>query len=241
MNMSRRMSRRRAVPITPSNAFTGRRTYPSEYPGVVIGQPWNSAVVLIRKGSSSKLSLKVDDVRTAMKNQLGLNNIPESSDTSKNVQFELRLQHIAIWFSADKGKLCVMPMDVVNNSSSRLIELARLDSYGVKNMYARVGYDYPLSIKSVPLSTATDFSQPIAEIYCTGTGDLEIHLSVLWKCSYSVLSVLEYVYPTPNDDDAASKQASFEVLPTVPIDVQERLNTIEDLLLRLCSHGSPPG
>lgn len=229
--MSNQKARNRRSRQKSSNYFTGSRLSPPEYPPVVVAQPWNTATVMIRKANLTSYAVTLKEIRYFIKGQLGFNNLQDTASDKSNIHFELRIQSISVWLLAQKGSLMLQPIDFTRYSKSdnAVVELTRIDSFSQKNMYARVGYQYPLAVQSHAVSTAKEPDLMVAAL-TSGTGDLEIHLHVLWRGASSVLLQPEYTFPESHD---SISEDDFTVLNN-----EDRLSRIERMLQTLIPSGS---
>lgn len=159
----------------PIHSLSGTKFSPSDEPPVLSGQPWNSITIdtdlTISAGAWSYFT--VDSLYTALLNQAGFN--------GSTVQFEARLTSVALWANVETEKntcarICVMPFDPDNT-----VELTRLESNMMRNKYAKVGYVFPLTISSHPITLKASDSRVIvaaqASVSCKGI----IHFKLLWR------------------------------------------------------------
>lgn len=203
--------RRRGLRVSQSE-FVGRRLLPARDPVPIVSQPWNTVTLMIRKpAQNGPWILNVAEIRLVMKAQLGLQNVKDTSSppTGNDVQFEFRLISFNMWCSA--SQIVVFPMDVMNASTSRPIELARLDTFAGKTAFARVGYEYPITVRSTPVSTLYDSDKTLLTCEISGkTGDIECQLHILWKCAFTGIAKLAYEYKAMSNLSGSSSIDGFQ-------------------------------
>lgn len=169
-------------------SLSGSKFIPSDDPPVLTGQPWNS--IIIDTNFSVPVGnwtyFKFDDLYKCLINQCGFNN-------ANNIQFEVRFLNLAIWAAEQSqntnmtyARLCVMPMDVFNNNQ---IELTRLESNCVRNKFAKVGYNYPLNISSLPLVVNSETKTVIVSCQTSVQCMAILHLKILWRGAKSGFKV----------------------------------------------------
>lgn len=200
--MSNRSKRNRTLPMpktarptqtnqlrTLRRSIVGESYIPSEVPPVVTGQPWNPATLMFKMSlsPSGNADYKFLKLKEVIMNQLGFANTPPA-----NINFDVRIQSVAIWI--DNGSVVFTPADFLSYS---LAELARIDSYPMKNMYARVGYRYPLHLQSTTLTTKNTNVNPILwGIAVSVATSAQFAVNILWKGSETkaAIKVIKYKY-----------------------------------------------
>lgn len=186
MQTSKRLGKRNN---TSSVAIRNTRGYifrPPLVPQVFSLTPFNNALIRIREGSKTSWNITFGDVHAVMTKQLGFTNVTFSSEGG----FEVKLQSISVWNVRDENTdLTLVARDPSGTSTT---ELARVDSMGMKNMYARCGYSYPITVSSSVFHTVKDGSKHLATVYSSMAG-FEVHIKLLWRGAYfSVSSTLGY-------------------------------------------------
>lgn len=169
--------------------ISGTTFIPSEMPPVVNAQPWNNVRLLFKvtTTSSSDKSVTLSDLREHCHNQLGF------SKSTSSAHYDLRIKSVLAWME-EVGHLSMYPLDFVNGSSA---EFARVDSYAMKNMYARVGYHYPAHVQASTLSTKKTGTVNIVTFSTTVAATLNVAIEILWKGADTVQAseVKLYTYP----------------------------------------------
>lgn len=227
MNIRRQRTsvrRRQRTNSRRTSDFVGLKTLPSEMPPVVNTVPWNQATLILKKtASSTHFQCKISDLTTTAKSQLGFSNVEPVADTPKNIAFEFRLQSFSVWSEAS---ISAYPIDLVRGTSDSKaqVELMRLDSFPMKNMFARVGFNFPAQVQALPLASIRDADQVIT-VFNILNKDFEIHYHVLWRGAYSAELKLKFDYV--NSSTRNTKSAEQAELT----DVLSRILRIESLLL----------
>lgn len=185
-NNSNNSNRRRRRVVNIHRQMNGHTYTPSDHPPVVSTAPWSQTTIRYRPDPKDHMWIKGADVREAFACQLGF--ADKTGIALPDVHFEFKMQSIAVWLLGE-GLLQVQPLDVVANDGSR--EYARLESFTVKNMYAKVGYVYPITAQNYVVSTKTQ----VALAYVSSTPvQLEVHLRVLWRGANAASLKLVHVY-----------------------------------------------
>lgn len=169
--------------------ISGATFTPSEMPPIINAQPWNNVRLLfkISVSSNNDKAVTLADIREHCHNQLGF------SKSTTSAHYDLRIKSIAAWME-EVGHISMYPLDFVNGSAA---EFARVDSYSMKNMYARVGYHYPAHVQASTLSTKKTQTCNLVMFSTTVGATVNIALDVLWKGADTVQAseVKTYVYP----------------------------------------------
>lgn len=181
---------------------------PSSVPQVYSLTPFNQALIRLREGTKSPWNISIGDVHAVMTKQLGFTGINFTGESG----FEFKLQAISVWNIVDGNSDLTLAVRDPSGTSST--ELSRVDSMGMKNMYARAGYNYPVSVSSCVYHSIKDAGKQVASIYGTRPG-YEVHLKILWRGAYfSVSSTLGYedFHPTTdgNSDDIDAEIDAME-------------------------------
>lgn len=172
------------------NEVTRGHTYqPSMLPPLFSLQPWNAATVrfvaIVTAAQELFLTIAAKDVYDKMINQLGLYYF---NTQAYPISVEWRLQAYSAWSKAEKGFLRTLPMDFIR--ADKPSELTNVDSMTQKNMYAAVGYQYPVAHTNHVLTTD---STPVLLIDAPTGKEVEIHFKVLWRGANTVNYSLAYV------------------------------------------------
>jgi len=167
--------------------------------------------LILRLRQTPPISVKISDIRTALKSQAGFTNVADIDNANgKNVHFDLRFKTYSAW-AIDGKATALFPMDLLNSKA----ELCRIDSNPQKNMYARVGYKLPLAQASVTHST---FSQPnVVVLVLHNATEYELHINLLWKGADTSLPTLTYVYPTDKRFKKSSKEKLLKLLEALQL------------------------
>lgn len=159
---------------------------PPTIPQVFSLTPFNQVLIRLREGAKSPWNLSIGDVHAIMTKQLGFTGINFTGEAG----FEIKFQSIMVWNIVDGNS--DLTLAVRDPSGTASTELARVDSMGMKNMYARTGYNYPVSVSSCVYHSVKDAAKQLASIYATRPG-YEVHLKILWRGAYfSVSSTLSF-------------------------------------------------
>lgn len=185
MQASKRNAKRSSNTSTPHN-IRGGTFRPPIVPQVYSLTPFNTVLIRLRESAKSPWNISIGDVHAVMTKQLGFTGINFTGDGG----FEVRFMSIMVWNITDgNSDLTVAVRDPSGTAST---ELARVDSMGMKNMYARIGFNYPISISSCVYHSVKDGNKQIASIYATRPG-YEVHLKIMWRGAYfSVTSTLGF-------------------------------------------------
>lgn len=170
-------------------AITGSMFTPSEMPPTFCGQPYANITLIIRVKDSS-VTVNVTLIKKTLTYQAGF--------ADKDVDFDFRLQSIAVW-GIGSTNLVVFPKDFIHSKDGS-VEITRLDSNAMKNMYPRIGFKYPFSHQSLNISTVRDAGGSRETQLCeikADMGSLEIHAKIHWRGADSRQAVLLYDYPAP--------------------------------------------
>lgn len=178
-------SARRNVTEQVRRMLSGQVLVPSELPPSFPAQPWNNMTVIIRKQVSAKVyNLTPAELLYFLKSQAGFNGCTE-------VHFDFRIKQIRAWATSnDATYLVIYAVDFSHDTTSNAVELARIDSNAMRNMYARVGYRWPSHLQNTTLSTASSKSK-IAQLVTDST-TLEIHLDINWRGAESAVLLLQF-------------------------------------------------
>lgn len=178
---------------------------PPVIPQVFSLSPFNIVLIRLRESSKSPWNISLGDVHAVMVKQLGFTGVVFSGETG----FELKLQTIMVWNVVDNNSdLTLVARDPTGSSNT---ELARVDSMGMKNMYARAGYNYPATVSSCVYHSIKDGSKQLASVYATKPG-YEVHLKILWRGAYfSVSSTLGYEDFYPTDKPVCSDDIDADI------------------------------
>lgn len=191
-----------------SKLVRGGSFRPPTIPQVFSLTPFNQVLIRLRESQKSPWNITLGDVHAVMVKQLGFTGIQFNGESG----FELKFTAILVWNTVDvNSDLTVAVRDPSGTAST---ELARIDSMGMKNMYARAGYNYPASISSCVYHSVKDANKQVATIYATRPG-YEVHLKILWRGAYfSVSSTLGYEDFVPpvegNSDDIDAEIDAME-------------------------------
>lgn len=183
MQTSKRNVKRATI---SSRSVRGGMFRPATTPQVYSLTPFNQVILRLRESAKSPWNVTIGDVHAVMTKQLGFTGVNFSGEGG----FEVKLISIAVWNTVDgNSDLTLVARDPSGTVSS---ELARVDSMGMKNMYARAGFNYPVNVSSCVYHTVKDASKQVAACYGTRPG-YELHLKILWRGAYfSVSSTLGY-------------------------------------------------
>lgn len=173
--------------ITSSSRIIRGGTFkPPIVPQVFSLTPFNQVIIRLREAAKVPWNLSIGDIHVVMTKQLGFTGINFTGDGG----FEFKLISIMVWNVVDSNS--DLTVAVRDPSGTISTELSRVDSMGMKNMYARVGYNYPISVSSCVYHSVKDASKPLASVYATRPG-YEVHVKILWRGAYfSVSSTLSY-------------------------------------------------
>lgn len=205
-------SKKNGKRITNSNniqkTIRGGPFRPPVIPQVISLTPFNNAVIRLRESQKSPWNITVGDVHAAMVKQLGFTGVSFTGEAG----FEIKFQSIAVWNVVnDNSDLSLVAKDPSGTSST---ELMRVDSMGMKNMYARGGYHYPATVSSCVYHSIKDATKQLCSVYATRPG-YELHMRVLWRGAYfSVTSTLGYedFFPVTNTGCADDIDADIDAL-----------------------------
>lgn len=216
--------------------FTGSKYLPSEMPPVVNTVPWNHATIIVKQTSGTDLTIGL--LRDNIKAQLGFANMEPVSDVKKDFSCEIRLQGFSAWSS---DAITALPIDIVRGTSSlkdSQVELMRLDSFPMKNMFARIGFTFPLAVQATPLSSIRDKDQKVVVFICSK--EVIIHCHLLWRGAHSKNLSLFYGFP-PNRPTSRLRGHDFDLLMDEESieSVTARLLRIEALLTKRNSTDEP--
>lgn len=192
---------RRQTRSPTHNHFVGYKTTPSENPPSFNGNPWNAATILCKMspGANGSDTFKINQLRNVMKSQLGFTNLTDPTEPKSAMAFEIRFVSFSCWLidsTVNFRTLSVYPFDIINSTTSETTEFIRLDSNSGRNVFARVGYTYPLSFQAVPIDTVRYSNFHILRA-AFSSGVLEINFHILWRGSYTGELKLFYA---PRDD-----------------------------------------
>lgn len=189
MQTSKRNNRR--VTVVQRN-IRGGTFRPATTPQVFSLTPFNQVILRLRENAKSPWNITIGDLHATMTKQLGFTDTKFSGESG----FEIKIISIAVWNVVEANSdLTLVARDPSGTTSS---ELARVDSMGMKNMYARAGYNYPVNVSSCVYHTLKDASKQVASCYATRPG-YEVHLRIQWRGAYfSVSSTLSYEDFSPN-------------------------------------------
>lgn len=174
------------------NHITGGKFIPSDDPPVIVGSPWNNAVIiadLTFKVNTYKY-FKQSDLVKIMRTQLGF-----SGDNVK-ANFEYKVKSLAVWaypytsgVTNEEFRISVLPMSIMSTNN---VELDRLDSNSVRNKFAKVGYFYPVSHTTVPLSTSGTDVTLVSYVSSKDVAGF-LHFKLLWRGADQGFSYTEFV------------------------------------------------
>lgn len=144
-----------------------------------------------------------------MTKQLGFTGINFTGEAG----FEIKIISIAVWNIVDANSdLTLVARDPTGTQSS---ELMRIDSMGMRNMYARAGFNYPVTVSSCVYHTVKDASKQVAACYGSRPG-YEVHLKVMWRGAYfsvaSTLSYEDFVHHDPRLPDSDDIDAEIDAM-----------------------------
>lgn len=225
MMLKRNRSSRKTV---SGNDFTGRKLLPSEVPPVVNAAPWNTGTLIFRVDKAATTSVSMSTLRPIAKAQFGFNNITDAGTST--VHFEFRIQSVSCW-AITGSTLSLYPIDLVRGTNSgSQVELARLDSIAMRNMYARTGFSFPGAIRAIPLSTDRDGGQKIFVV--KSDGSIEAHIHVLWRGANTAELQRTYDFVRPDGISGVHgsvSELSFQVVE----DTNPRLAQLEHMMAKL--------
>lgn len=159
--------------------FLGNKFIPSDDPPVINGSPWNHVTLDTTVTFGKTLSyFKQSELKDALINQLGFRE-------STKVNFEYRLISCSLWAynsgnssTTDYFRISVYPLSLIGPKG---VELTRLESNGVKNKFAKVGYAYPITHTAQPFSTTSNDTELLAFISSEDTCSGFLHYKVMWR------------------------------------------------------------
>lgn len=160
----------------------GQIVVPSEYPPTFASQPWNNITLIMRKTVSSTYTISQSEILYFLKGQAGFNDV--------TVNFDYRVKSIKAWAITEGSALSMFPMDFAHDTAGNKIELCRIDSNAMKNMYARVGYRWPSHLQNLTLSTASTKASLV--VINTNATELEIHFEILWRGAETASLLKQY-------------------------------------------------
>lgn len=161
----------------------GQTLVPQEQPPVFVSQPWNNIQLIMRKASVTKsYKVTMPEILYFLRGQAGFN--------FDAAHFDLRIKAIKVWATDNNSSMSLFPLDFTHEAPDNKIELCRIDSNYMKNMYARAGYRWPSHLCNLTLSTVSS-ANSIAQIVTNSTR-LEIHLDILWKGAETASLLLDY-------------------------------------------------
>lgn len=190
LRQERRRPRSVQFRASVDTAFRGKRFQPTLMPSQFTSQPWNNATIRI-KLTQAQLSAAANYLQSATIIDIAQKQLGLIADT-KALSIEFRIQKFSAWAIGGEA-LRILPIDFVNGASTS--ELIVLDSMAQKNMYACVGYQYPMSHQVKVINSA---KTSINIMYIESDNTVEIHLNVLWRPSNQgkLISGYEYVNPS---------------------------------------------
>lgn len=158
----------------------GGRFRPSLMPTQFTTNPWCNITVRIMQNTANHYFTTVDIAKQLIA-QFGI-----ASST-----LELRIISVSAWaFKANQ--ITIWPTDFLSTSNAQ--ELAVCNSMAQKNMYACVGYKYPMNHANHVFFVKPDDSKGstvcVAEV---SSGDYETHFKVLFRGGVPTSTVLRYV------------------------------------------------
>lgn len=167
------------------NAATrGRSFRPNLVPPIFSHQPWNGVTLrLVKELGTSSIAICFDDLDDPLCKQLGAYYVPDpaNSNNVKNILLEYRLDSMSVWNMGERAFLRVMALDFLTKSRS---ELVTMDSSPMKNMFACVGYVWPVAHQQHVIFSGDQNKENV--IYIDGApGQIEIHLKMQWRCAMS--------------------------------------------------------
>lgn len=202
--------------------LSGGSYTPSEMPPVITAQPWNTMHLLVKISveSGDVKNFTFDDIKTHIINQAGFSGVNTAS-----INFDIRVQSVAGWMQ-EVGHISLYPFDFITGSAA---EFSRIDSYAMKNMFARVGFVYPAHIQSSTFTTAKTGRTNIFGLAVTVAASVDICLHILWKGANTktAVEVLSFEYPT------RTRSTRHKALR----DIREKLSSLE-LALDEAAHSS---
>lgn len=214
MNRRRGSSRRSVQPVpkqrSTGNSMMGHMTAPSDVPPTITATPWNPLTVRQSLRTANGY-IKLSDLHSATCTQLGLQKDVDSS----SMTLDYRIVSISVWLKTD-GSFGLFPIDFVNSDKTNPNEYARYDSNSMKNMFARVGFVYPISAQTCVLNSVNASAVCLAFLAAGATSAFEVHWRILWRgASTKVVTYLEVLVsrPAPSDydtDDASSSIVEIE-------------------------------
>lgn len=223
---------------------SGRRFIPPLIPPQFTCQPWNNIVVRFRNTlANSVASITVEDLAKNLTTQAGLCQSDSTKKPINPIPVDVRIQKVMCWIddkATTSGMLTLYPYDFDAKT-----ELAVLESTAQKNMYACVGYAWPISHQTRVLDNTTRKDTVLLIIDATNKVDYEMHFHILWRGSNSFQ--IDKVYaPVPVRVQPSS---SIEVIDNIEVEedssasteIERRIETV--VLNALQKHGlrDPPG
>lgn len=164
--------------------LNGQVITPSDYPPTFAAQPWNNMTLIIRKTVTGTYDISQSELLYFLKGQAGFNGCKEI------LHFDYRVRAIRAWAMSDGSSLTMYAMDFSHDTSANAIELCRVDSNAMRNMYARTGYKWPAHLQNTTLSTGSSKSK--IAVFATDATKLEIHLDMHWRGAESATIALQY-------------------------------------------------
>lgn len=212
------------------DVLSGSSYTPSDDPPVINANPWSMITLTtdLKLVSNDYTYFKVSDLRNVLCAQTGFTGL------DNKLGFEYRVQSLALWVigqnQADSYiRMALFPMNLI---SSNEVELIRLDSNSVKNKFARVGYNYPLSHTTAVYSTNITPETVLFSTIATKASIAFLHYKILWrganqgfKVTFPVTRYLKPKLPT----SATTEQVPDDVSECLDFDTLS-INNEEQLL-----------
>jgi hypothetical protein len=169
-------------------------------PPVFSLQPWNNTIVRDKlKISGTEHFYKIETLARALRKQVGAYTQVGNAYTGCGIEFQI--VSIMVWNINDTsgGFLRVLPIDFLSGGDQSH-ELQNISSNAVKNQYASCGYVFPSShqqhVHYLPQSALESVGDTLGTLVLLDVNtqsDVEMHVTVRWRCSMGANIKLDYV------------------------------------------------
>lgn len=200
--------------------FKGQRFQPSLMPSQFSSQPWNNATIRHKIAQNSGSYLTSATLINVIQRQLGLS-VTDSQRKDLFLPIEYRILKFSAW-AIGGTSLRILPMDYLSGTSTS--ELTVLDSMAQKNMYACVGYQYPMSHQVKVLSAQSD---KYNVFYLEADSTVELHISILWRPSDQGKLTLKFEYV--KEDTKSKRHKTTMNLEVIGQRIKEITDMFEEL------------
>lgn len=165
----------------------GERLYPGPYPGALVEQPWNSAVIQL--GGLGDSDITIQSIHDQLVKQLGLITYDTSKIQTGIVDVDLRPTSIRAWaLKADRP----ISLSVIGFTEDASQPSQIFTCWPGAQRLPSVGYKWPQFVNSGLFNTPTDNANRLARVDVGGSNAWLVYFDVLWR-SASHLAISERV------------------------------------------------